>query len=46
MVYLLVGFILGAFFYWLTQRILVIPRDENGNEIPRTHIFPSVSPKN
>lgn len=46
LIYLLIGFILGVFFYYLTQRILVIPRDENGNEIPRTQLFPSASPKN
>ena len=40
------GQLLGVFFYYLTQRILVIPTDENGNEIPRTQLFPSASPKN
>lgn len=46
LMYIIIGFILGVIACILVERIVRTPRDSEGNEIPRTHLFPAASPNN
>ena len=46
LMYIIIGFILGVVACILVERIVRTPRDSEGNEIPRTHLFPATSPNN